>query len=162
MYTWREIKKQRFKCWSDQFITNLNQGHGEGEDRQFRVMGKGRWVIEKIERGKNFLKGIITTRIQQQFYRMMFQQSGAKVQGEQRDRSWAARRCRYWVGPGRSLGGSSRSPVAGPGESVSMQAFCSEGSDGRHLPGGRAAAEWPALGSKQVEHRASPGGRGRL
>jgi len=27
--------------------------------------------------------------------------------------------------------------------------------------GGRAAAEGPSLGSKQVEHRASPGGRGR-
>ena len=33
MYTQCEIKKQRFKCWSDQFITNLNKGDGEGEDR---------------------------------------------------------------------------------------------------------------------------------
>ena len=35
MYTWREIKKQQFKCWSDQFITNLNQGDGEGEDGDY-------------------------------------------------------------------------------------------------------------------------------
>ena len=26
MYTRREIKKQWFKCWSDQFITNVNKG----------------------------------------------------------------------------------------------------------------------------------------
>ena len=58
-------------------------------------------------------------------------------------------------------GVSSRSPVAGPGESISMQAFCSEGSDGRYLLWGRAAAEWLALGSKQVESKASPGGKGR-
>ena len=37
MYTRSEIKKQRFKCWSDQFITNLNQEDGEGEDSQLRV-----------------------------------------------------------------------------------------------------------------------------
>jgi len=37
MYTWREIKKQ-FKCWSDQFNTNLNQGDGEekADDRKDR------------------------------------------------------------------------------------------------------------------------------
>lgn len=29
MYTQREIKEQLFKCLSDQFITNLNQGDGE-------------------------------------------------------------------------------------------------------------------------------------
>ena len=56
MYTRREIKKQQFKCWSDQFITNLNQEDGEGEDGRFRVMGKGRRAIEKIERGKNCVK----------------------------------------------------------------------------------------------------------
>ena len=26
------FKEQQFKCWSDHFITNLNQGDGEGED----------------------------------------------------------------------------------------------------------------------------------
>ena len=38
MYTQHEIKKQWFKCWSDQFITNLNQGDGEGKvgDRKDR------------------------------------------------------------------------------------------------------------------------------
>ena len=56
MYARHEIKKQRFKCWSDQFITTLNQENGEGEDRCFRVMGKGRRMIEKIERSKNCVK----------------------------------------------------------------------------------------------------------
>ena len=51
-----EIKKQRFRCWSDQFITNINKGDGEGEDGRFRVMGKGRPALEKIERGKNCIK----------------------------------------------------------------------------------------------------------
>ena len=38
MYTRREIKKQQFKCWFDQFITNLNQEDGEGKvgDRKDR------------------------------------------------------------------------------------------------------------------------------
>ena len=49
-----------------------------------------------------------------------------------------------------------------PRRAVSMQAFCREESDGRHFLRGRAAAEWPALGSKQVKHRARPEGRGRL
>jgi len=31
MYARREIKKQRFKCWSDQFITNVNKGDEERE-----------------------------------------------------------------------------------------------------------------------------------
>jgi len=39
MYTWHEIKKQQFNCWSDQFITNLNQGNGEGEDRHYYELG---------------------------------------------------------------------------------------------------------------------------
>ena len=56
MYARPEIKKQRFKCWSDQFITNVNKGEGEGEDRRFRVIGKERQAIEKIERGKNCVK----------------------------------------------------------------------------------------------------------
>ena len=29
MYARREIKKQWFKCWSDQFITNVNKGDEE-------------------------------------------------------------------------------------------------------------------------------------
>ena len=59
MYAWREIKKQRFKCWSDQFITNVNKGY-EGRGGRtllgIGVMGKGRRAIEKIERGKNCVK----------------------------------------------------------------------------------------------------------
>ena len=65
MYTWHEIRKQWFKCWSDQFIADLNQEDGEGEDGGFRVMGKGRWAIEKIERQELRKAGIVTTRIQQ-------------------------------------------------------------------------------------------------
>ena len=49
MYTRREIKKQRFKCWSDQFITNLNQGDGGGWTLLWiGVMEKGRRAIEKV------------------------------------------------------------------------------------------------------------------
>ena len=58
MHTRREIKKQWSRCWSNQFITNLNKGDGEGEDGQFRVMGKGRQEIEKIERGKICVKRV--------------------------------------------------------------------------------------------------------
>ena len=52
MYTWREIKRQRFKCWSDQFITNVNKGDEERGGRtvlQMGVMGKGRKAIENTE-----------------------------------------------------------------------------------------------------------------
>ena len=59
MYARREIKKQRFKCWSDQFITNVNKGDEERGGRtllRIGVMGKGRRAIEKIERSKNCIK----------------------------------------------------------------------------------------------------------
>ena len=52
MYTRREIKKQWFKCWSDQFITNVNKGDEERGGQtllRIRLMGKGRKRIEKIE-----------------------------------------------------------------------------------------------------------------
>ena len=52
MYARREIKKQRFKCWSDQFITNVSKGDEERGGQallQIVVMEKGRKVIEKIE-----------------------------------------------------------------------------------------------------------------
>ena len=52
MYTRCEIKKQRSRCWSDQFITNVNKGDEERGGwtlLQIGVMGKGRKVIEKIE-----------------------------------------------------------------------------------------------------------------
>lgn len=42
MYPQREIKEQWYRCWSYQFITNLDEEDGEGEDRPFRVMGKER------------------------------------------------------------------------------------------------------------------------
>ena len=50
MYTWHEIKKQQFNCWSDQFITNLNQGNGEGEkvDRKQKLgvfIGSNRKIV---------------------------------------------------------------------------------------------------------------------
>ena len=59
MYARHEIKKQRFECWSDQFISNVNKGDEERTGRtllQIGVMGKGRRVIEKIERIKNYIK----------------------------------------------------------------------------------------------------------
>ena len=43
MYAQREIKKQRFKCWFDQFITNVNKGDEEMGGRtllRIGVMGK--------------------------------------------------------------------------------------------------------------------------
>jgi len=39
MYTQCEIKKQGLKWWSDQFITNLNQADGEGEDGYYYGLG---------------------------------------------------------------------------------------------------------------------------
>ena len=70
MYTQCEIKKQ-FKCWSNQFITNLNQsgrwGRGGWMLLQIREMGKGKQVIEKIGKKQELHKvGIVTTKIQQQ------------------------------------------------------------------------------------------------
>ena len=116
MYAWREIKKLQFKCWSDQFITNVNKGDEERGGRTLLwigVRGKERRVIEKIGRSKNCVK-----RGQSPLG------SGSSPLHDVptvRGRSW----CRYRVGPGRShrvsLGGSSRSQVAGPGKSVSMQ-----------------------------------------
>ena len=59
MYARHEFKKQRFKCWFDQFITNVIKGDEEREGRtllRIGVMGKGRRAIEKIERSKNCIK----------------------------------------------------------------------------------------------------------
>jgi len=59
MYAQSEIKKQQFKFWSDQFITNVNkvdEERGGWTLLWIRVMGKGRRAIEKIERGKNCVK----------------------------------------------------------------------------------------------------------
>ena len=59
MYTQCEIKKQRSRCWSDQFITNVNKGDEERGGwtlLRIGVMWKGRRAIEKIERSKNCVK----------------------------------------------------------------------------------------------------------
>ena len=48
MYTRREIKKQRSRCWSNQFITNLNKGDGKRGGRtllRIVVMGKRRQAM---------------------------------------------------------------------------------------------------------------------
>ena len=37
-------------------LQRINKGDGEGKNRQFRVMWKGRRTIEKIEGGKNCVK----------------------------------------------------------------------------------------------------------
>ena len=59
MYARRETKKQQFKCWSNQFISNVNKRDEERGGRtllQSGEMGKGRRVIEKIEnRSKEYL-----------------------------------------------------------------------------------------------------------
>jgi len=39
MYTLCEVKKQWFKCWSRQLITNLNQEDGEGEASNYYELG---------------------------------------------------------------------------------------------------------------------------
>ena len=39
MYARREIKKQRFKCWSDHFITNVNREMKKGEDGHYYGLG---------------------------------------------------------------------------------------------------------------------------
>ena len=59
MYARHEIMKQRFKWWSDQFITNVNKADEERGGRtllRIGVMGKGRRVIEKTGRSKNCVK----------------------------------------------------------------------------------------------------------
>ena len=109
--------------------------------------------------------GIVTTRIQQQSRCSPFLWSKEKEQGES---SSSVAGLRQQSGTRKKQQGKFRrrqqvSSSRPRRESVSMQAFRSEESDGRHLLGGRAAAEWPAsrVGSKQVECGASPGGRGR-
>ena len=50
MYAQREIKKQQFKCWSDQFITNVNKGDEERGGQtllRVRVKREGRKAIAK-------------------------------------------------------------------------------------------------------------------
>ena len=92
--------------------------------------------------------GIVTTRIQQRSCCTMFLRSGAKAQGKSSSSVAGLGQqegCKYRVGPGRSPGGSSRSPVAGPGESVSMEALRSEGSDGRHLFRGESSSRGAIL-----------------
>ena len=69
MYARREIKKQRFKCWSDQFITNVNKGDEERGGWTLLwigVMGKGRRATGKDRKKQELRKaGIVTTRIRQ-------------------------------------------------------------------------------------------------
>ena len=128
MYARREIKIQRFKCWSDQFITNVNKGDEErGRSDTVTDWGDGEGkASDRKNRKKQELRkaGIVTTRIRQYSRCTTFRRSKAEGR-EQQGWSWATRRCRYRVGPGRSrrvsLGGSSRSQVAGPGKSVSIR-----------------------------------------
>ena len=39
MYTRHVIKKQWSRCWSNQFVTNLNKGEGEEEDGHYYGLG---------------------------------------------------------------------------------------------------------------------------
>jgi len=93
MYTRREIKKQRFKCWSDQFITNVNngdEGRGGRTLLQIGMMGEGK-ASDRKDRKKQELRtvGIVTTRIRQQSRCTMFRRSEAEGQ-EPRGRAGAA------------------------------------------------------------------------
>ena len=86
LYTRREIKKQRFKCWSDQFIIIL-----------IRETGKGRRAIEKRGKKQELREaGIVTTRIQQRSRCTTFRWSEVEAAGEEREqqrgRPWAASR----------------------------------------------------------------------
>ena len=122
----REMGKGRtdaIKDWGD--------GEGKASDRKDRK----RQELRKA--------GIVTTRIRQQSRCTMFRRSEAEGQ-EQRGRSWAMRGCRYRVGPGRSrrvsLGGSSRSQVAGPGKSVSKRSVEEDRKAGSSCRGERSVS----------------------
>ena len=69
MYARREIKKQRFKCWSNQFITNVNKGDEErGRSNTVTDWGDGEGkASDRKNRKKQELRkaGIVTTRIRQ-------------------------------------------------------------------------------------------------
>ena len=69
MYARHEIKKQRFKCWSDQFITNVNKGDEErGGWALLWIGGDGEGKArDRKDRKKQELRevGIVTTRIRQ-------------------------------------------------------------------------------------------------
>ena len=85
-------------------------------------MGKGRQAVEKIGKKQELRKArIVTTRIQQQSSCTPFQRSEAKAQGRAAAAAWPALGSKQV--PRRSgrvsPGGSSRSQVAGPGESLS-------------------------------------------
>ena len=62
MYARCEIKKQRSRCWSDQFITNVNQGDGR-KGRTDTIMSQGKeggkeGDSKEQERSKNHLKRV--------------------------------------------------------------------------------------------------------
>ena len=127
MYARHEIKKQRFKCWSDQFITNVNKKDGERGGRtllRIGVMGKGKASDRKDRKRQELRKaGIVTTRIRQQSRCTMFRRSEAEGQ-EQRGRSWATRGCRS--GRKQQVSGSRPSEVH-------QQMVRRGGSEGRKL-----------------------------
>ena len=71
MYTQREIKKQQSRCWSGQFITKLNKGDGEWEDRQTDIVTdwgdrEGKTGDRKDRKKQELCKaGMITTMVWQ-------------------------------------------------------------------------------------------------
>ena len=102
-------------------------------------MGKCRQAIRKIGKKQELHKaGIVITRIQQCSYCMLFRWSDAKEQGK---RSSSMAGLGQQAGTRKKQQGKSRrrqqvSSSKPRRESISMQAFHSEGSDGRHLLGG--------------------------
>jgi len=68
MYTRREIKKQRFRRWSDQLIKSLIRGMGKGRTDTITDWGDGEGKAgDRKDRNKQELckAGIVTTRIRQ-------------------------------------------------------------------------------------------------
>ena len=99
-------------------------------------MGKGRRAIEKRGKKQELRKaGRVTTRIQQRSRCTTFRWSEVEAAGGEREAAWPALGSKQVAGRSRdNLGGSSRTQVAGPGESASTQQFRGKGSNGRHLP----------------------------
>ena len=63
MYTRREIKTQGFKCWSNQFITNVNKGDEERGGQtllRVRVKREGRKAIAKNRKKARIVKAGIS------------------------------------------------------------------------------------------------------
>lgn len=143
----REIEKQRSGCWPDSLLPILKREVGKGGQRPLRtgVVGKGRRAIEKRERGKNCVKRTLSPPgLGRGPFARRSDGPGAKRSGERSSAAGGGRREGAVPGRARKKAGRKQQLSGRPGASVSTQALQSEGCDGRHLLGGRAAAEGPS------------------